>query len=145
MTILQWTKTTSVISRCGTFSPLFYFRCFQVISLFQVLKVQDYIHFECNSIFSFIYIYTYWWIVFIYFSKAFPKGGWVNLACFIICFWLDGNTSLPVRYSCLSNLPYNKADISAASLLISYCCLSSLIWSSIVMILLYIERIFSKS
>ena len=137
MAILQWTKTTSVISR-------FYFRSFQVISLFQVLKVQDYIHFECNSIFNFICIYTYWWIVFIYFSKTFPKGGWVKLACFIICFWLDGNTSLPVRYSCLSNLRYNKDDISAASLLISYC-LSFLIWSSIVMILLYIERIFSKS
>ena len=37
--------------------------------------------------------------------------------------------SLPVRYSYLSVLPDDKADISAAFLLISYSSFSSLIWS----------------
>ena len=39
-------------------------------------------------------------IIFICFSKAFPKGEQVNFACSIICCWLDGNISSPVRYSC---------------------------------------------
>ena len=45
--------------------------------------------------------------------------------------------SSPVRYSYLSTLFDNKADIFPASLLISYYSFSSLTWSSTVMILLY--------
>ena len=45
----------------------------------------------------------------------------MNLACSIICFWLEGIISWPVRYSYWSILPDDKADIFAASLLISYC------------------------
>ena len=69
----------------------------------------------------------------------------VNLACSIICFRLDGNISSPVRYLKLSILLDYKADILAASLLISYCNFSSLVWSSIIMISLYIKKIVSKS
>ena len=55
------------------------------------------------------------------FSKTFPKGECVNLACSIICLQLEGNISSPVRYLYLSILPDNKADIFVASLLISHC------------------------
>ena len=45
LTILKWGNTTPVISRCGTFllflSLVIFFQCFQVISLFKVLKVPD--------------------------------------------------------------------------------------------------------
>ena len=45
LTILQWANTTPVISRCGTcslfLSLVIFFQCFQVISLFKVLKVPD--------------------------------------------------------------------------------------------------------
>ena len=58
---------------------------------------------------------------FICFSKAFPKGEYANLACSIICLFLEGYTSSPVRYSYLSILPNDNVDIFAASLLISYC------------------------
>ena len=61
-----------------------------------------------------------------------------NFACSIICFWLDGNISSPIRYSYLSILHDDKIDILAASLLTSNCSYSSLIWFSIVMIFLYI-------
>ena len=71
LTILQSTSTTSVISKCSTFSlflSLFYCWYFQVISLLQVLKVQDYNirNFKCNSIFNFIYIYLYKWFISIF-------------------------------------------------------------------------------
>ena len=66
-------------------------------------------------------------IVFGCFSKAFPDEEYVNIACSIICFLLEGNISSPVRYTYLSILPDDKADIFAASLLISYCSASSLI------------------
>ena len=65
--------------------------------------------------------------MFICFSKAFPNGKYVNLACSIICLWLEGNISSPVRYSYLSILPQDNTDIFAASLLISYCSFLSLI------------------
>ena len=58
------------------------------------------------------------------FSKAFPKGEYVNenmyLTCSFICLRLDGSISSPVRYSYLWISPDNKADIFYASLLISY-------------------------
>ena len=60
-------------------------------------------------------------IIFLYFSKAFPKGKYVNLACPIILLWSDDNVSSGVKYLHLSVLPDDKADIFAASLLISYC------------------------
>ena len=51
-----------------------------------------------------------------------------------------------VRYSFLSILPNDNADILAASLLISNCSFSSLILSSIVMVSFHIpsERLFLK-
>ena len=54
-------------------------------------------------------------IVSICFSKAFPKAEQLSLTFSIICFWLDGNISSPVRYSYLSILPDDMADIFAAS------------------------------
>ena len=71
-------------------------------------------------------------IVFICFSKAFPKGEQISFSCSIICCWLDGNISAPVRHSYLWILPDDKADILAASQLTSYCSFSFLIWSLIV-------------
>ena len=60
-------------------------------------------------------------LFFVYFSKTFSKGEYVNLTCLITCFWLEGNTSSPVRYSYLSFFADDNADIFPASLLISYC------------------------
>ena len=47
------------------FLQLFNFQCFQVISLFQVLKAQDNIHFnfKCNPIFIFTYKHFDWWVI----------------------------------------------------------------------------------
>ena len=75
----------------------------------------------------------------VYFSKALPKGEYRNLACFVICPWLEGNISSPVRLSYLSFFPDYSADIFAASLLISCCNFSSLILTLIVMIIFYIR------
>ena len=85
-------------------------------------------------------------IVFACFSKTFPKGEYANLAYSIIYLWLEGNISSPVGYPCVSIFPDDKADIFAASLLISYCRFSSQILSSIAMISFYIlfERFFQK-
>ena len=30
-------------------------------------------------------------VVIVYFSKVFPKGEQVNLVCFVICSWVEGN------------------------------------------------------
>ena len=90
------------------------------------------------SFFALIWFFPSSSIVFVCFSKAFPKGERINLDCSIICFWLEGNISSPVRYSYLLIFADDKVDILAAYLLISYQSFSSLIWSSIVMILLYI-------
>ena len=43
------------------------------------------------------------------FSKVFPKGEYANFACSIICLWLEGNISSPVRYSYLSIFPGDNA------------------------------------
>ena len=72
--------------------------------------------------------------VFICFSNSLSRAEYVNFACSIILLWSDGNITSPVRYSYLSILPYDNADIFAASLLILYCSFSSFILSSIVMI-----------
>ena len=79
------------------------------------------------------------------FSKAFPKEEYVNLDCCIIRLEPEGSISSPIRYSCLSILPNDNADIFAASLFIIYCSFASLIFSSI-MISFYIlpKRFFLK-
>ena len=59
-----------------------------------------------------------------------------------ICVWLEGNVSLPVRYSYLSILPYNHPDIFGSFLLISNCSCSSLMLFWVVMVKFYI---FSKN
>ena len=75
---------------------------------------------------------------FFFVSKSFPKGEYANLACYFICLRLEGNISLPVRYSYLSIFSDDNADIFAASLLLSYCSFLSLILSSVVMIRFFI-------
>ena len=54
------------------------------------------------------------------FFKALAKGEYVNLSSSIIWLLLEGNISSPVRYSYLSILPDDNADIFVTSLLISY-------------------------
>ena len=85
-------------------------------------------------------------IVFVCFSNVLPRGEYVNFSCSTILPWSGGNISLPVRYSYLSILPDNNADIFYASLLISYCSFPSLILSSVVMINFYVvsKRFFLK-
>ena len=70
------------------------------------------------------------------------SGEYANLACPIILLWSDKNISSPVRYSYLSILFDDNAHIFTASLLLSYCNVSS----SIVMISFYIlsKRFFLK-
>ena len=82
----------------------------------------------------------------VYFLKAFPKGEYANLACSIICLWLEVNISSLVRYSYLSIFRDHHADIFDVSLLISYCGFSSLILSLTVMISFYVlsKRFFLK-
>ena len=52
---------------------------------------------------------------------------------------LEGNIFSPGRYSYLSALPDDRADIFASPVLISYCIFKSLISSSVFMVLLYID------
>ena len=84
--------------------------------------------------------------VFVCFSKPFPKGEWTNLACSITFLWSGGSISSPARNSYLSIFPYNKANIFAASLLVSYCSFLFLMLLLIVMVIFYIlsERFFLK-
>ena len=77
-------------------------------------------------------------IGFVCFSKAFPNGEYLNLACSIIFLSLEGNIFSPVRNYYLSTFSDDNADIFAVFLLISYCKFSSLTLSSIVMINFYI-------
>ena len=73
-------------------------------------------------------------IAFACFSKVFTKGIDINLACFIMRLWSDGNISLLVRYTYLSFLIADNTDTFAAYLLLSYCNFSSLTLSLIIMI-----------
>ena len=50
------------------------------------------------------------------FWKTFAKGEYANLACSIICPWLEVKIFLPVRYSYWSIFPDDNADVFAASL-----------------------------
>ena len=90
--------------------------------------------FPCSSIF------------FICFLNVLPSGEYVNLVCSVILPWSDGNIFSPLKYSYLSILPEDNADIFAASLLMSYGSFSSSRLSSIVMINFYIlpKRLFLK-
>ena len=101
-----------------------------------------------STLFSSTSVYFSPWssIIFVCFSRAFPKEESANLACSIICLWLEGNIFSPVRYSYFSIFLDDNAVIFAASLLISYYNFSSLILWSIVMISFYIlsERFFLK-
>ena len=85
-------------------------------------------------------------IVFICFSNALPRGEYINFACSITLLWSDVSISSPVRYSYLSILPDDNAEVFAASLLISYCSFSSLSLSSILLVNFYIisERFLLK-
>ena len=65
------------------------------------------------------------------FSKAFPKGEYINLPFSIIFLRLEGNISSPVRYSYFYIFPDDNADTFVASVLISYWSFSSPILSSI--------------
>ena len=55
------------------------------------------------------------------FSNALQAGEYVNLVCYVILLWSDGNIYSLVRYLFLSILSDGNANIFAASLLISYC------------------------
>ena len=67
----------------NVYSPLFLnaFICFSLLS--QIV-------FICFSPWSSI--------AFVCFSKALPREEYVNLVCSIICFWLEGTLSAPVRF-----------------------------------------------
>ena len=67
------------------------------------------------------------------FPKAFCKGEY-GYKFGLFYYWLENNISSPVRYSYLSILADDNADIFATSLLILYCSFLSLILSSIVLI-----------
>ena len=81
---------------------------------------------------------------FVYFSKAFSNGEYVNVACFIICLWWY---FLACRiFAFIIFFPDYKANVFAASLLISCCSFSFLILTLFVMISFYIlsRRFFLK-
>ena len=47
-------------------------------------------------------LFFHWYsIVFVYFSKGFPRREYVNIACSIILHWSLCNISLPARCLCL--------------------------------------------
>ena len=74
------------------------------------------------------------------FSKAFPKGKYINWTCSTVLLWSKDNISSPVKYLYLSILPSN------AFLLISNYSFSYLILLSTVLISFYIhsKRFFLK-
>ena len=76
---------------------------------------------SCFPSFSIGFIYFLPWlsIVFVCFSKVFPKKI-SKFSCSIIPLWSECNISLRVRYSWLSILPVGNADTFSASVLISY-------------------------
>ena len=89
----------------------------------------------CFIIFKFYWKYVFSWYWFSY-SKNFricePSTCFffcavqlflflLNLDCSIILLWLEGNVSSPIRYSYLSILSCDNADIFATSQLILYC------------------------
>ena len=85
-------------------------------------------------------------IVFACFSNALWRGGYIKFACSIIKLLTDDNISSPPRYSYLSIIPEDNADIFVAFLLLSYCDFSSLVLWSVALISFYIlsKRFFLK-
>ena len=97
--------------------------------------INTFIRFRCLNLYLILNCLIF--NCFCLFFKSFTKRKSLNLACSITYFGLEGNKSSPLRYSYLLILPGDKVDIFAASLLISYCSFSFIIWSSIVIIVLY--------
>ena len=124
MTFFNLARTKSFNRFCRNI-PLIFFNLFFLLERFRGYKAPTY--------FS------------VCFSNTFPKQEYENLACSIICLWLKGNISSPVRYSYSSIFPGDNADAFAASQIISYCSFWSLILS-IVMISFYFlsKRFFLK-
>ena len=56
---MQWTNTTLVISKWGTFSAFSFF-CYLVLSDSKYFQIIPCCYFKCNSILYFIYMYSYW-------------------------------------------------------------------------------------
>ena len=116
-----------------------------VLQIFVYSYLYDHHLYWLKPLFFFVLISNSVYLLFLLVSivcvcvcKAFPKGWYVNLACSIICLWLEGNISSPGRYLYLSIFLDDHADTFTASLLKSYCSFPSLISSSIVMIIFYI-------
>ena len=123
MTFFNLARTKSFNRFCRNI-PLIFFNLFFLLERFRGYKAPTY--------FS------------VCFSNTFPKQEYENLACSIICLWLKGNISSPVRYSYLSLFPGDNADDFIASLVTSYGGLSSLILSSVAINKFYIlsKRVF---
>ena len=76
----------------------------------------------------FLICFSPWFsIAFICFSNALPRREYLDFSCSFILLWSDNNISWLVRYSYLSILLKDNAEIFAASLLILSCILPSLI------------------
>ena len=69
---------------------------------------------------AFICFLPYSSIGFNCFSKDFPNGEYVNLACSVTLLWSEGSIPSSVRHSYLSIFPDNNADLFPASLLILF-------------------------
>ena len=74
-------------------------------------------------------------LLFVFRGFTYRRISKFSLFCYL--FLIRRQYFLPERYSYLLILPDDKDNIFAASLLISCCSFSSLIWSSIAMIMLY--------
>ena len=94
---------------------------------------------SCFPCYLVVFIWFFpWFSIFFFFFKAFPKGKWLNLSCFIALLWSGANISSHSKYSYLSLFADDNADTFAASSLIFYCNFSSLILTSIVVISFYV-------
>ena len=86
-----------------------------------------------------MFVFTSSSTAFLCFSSTFSRGKFVNLACFIVLLQMKLNISSLGRYSYLSVLPDDNANIFAISPLRSCFNFSCLNLSSIVMISFYIH------
>ena len=102
---------TAYVFSCINISPIFLAKDKNIISNASCFLL---------SLIAFICFSPSTSVDFICFSHASTRGEYVNLACSIILPWSGGNASSPTRYSYLSILHDDRADIFAASLLISY-------------------------
>ena len=125
-----------------------FFQAFQLQIIFIFIAIN--IFFDCfnfSLVLNWFYLsFPLFFNYFYLFFKSLAKRRVNKFGLFYYLFLIDSNISSPVRYSNLSILSDDKTDIFAAFLLISHCIFSSSVWSSIVMILLFIYlKIFSKS